>query len=195
MSKQTISKKQQYILLIIIVGALSIIWGTTSYFIEHPTLTIHIEQQEASATKQDKNISNTSQKDLLTLTQKLQANPNNTRILLELSKYFIELCEWKQAEYFLLHALIVEPNNPDILYLLGITQYNQKEYIDAVNSFKKVLIIEPDPSAQYNLGLLYLYYLDEKNQGLQYLQNVIDNPKSTPEMKQATQQLLTINKK
>ncbi len=193
MNKQTISKKQQYILLIIIVGALSIIWGTTSYFIENPTLTMHIEQQEASATKQDKNI-NTSQTDLLTLTQKLQANPNDAKILLELSKYFIELCEWKQAEYFLLHALIVEPSNPDILYLLGITQYNQGEYIDAVNSFKKVLIIEPDPSAQYSLGLLYLYYLDEKNQGLQYLQHVIDNPKSTPEMKQATQQLLTKHK-
>lgn len=193
MNKQTISKKQQYILLIIIVGALSIIWGTTSYFIENPMLTMHIEQQEASATKQDKNI-NTSQTDLLTLTQKLQANPNDAKILLELSKYFIELCEWKQAEYFLLHALIVEPSNPDILYLLGITQYNQGEYIDAVNSFKKVLIIEPDPSAQYSLGLLYLYYLDEKNQGLQYLQHVIDNPKSTPEMKQATQQLLTKHK-
>ena len=154
---------------------------------------MHIEQQEASATKQDKNI-NTSQTDLLILTQKLQANPNDAKILLELSKYFIELCEWKQAEYFLLHALIVEPSNPDILYLLGITQYNQGEYIDAVNSFKKVLIIEPDPSAQYSLGLLYLYYLDEKNQGLQYLQHVIDNPKSTPEMKQATQQLLTKHK-
>lgn len=194
MSKRAILKKQQYILLIIIVGALSIICGTTSYFIEHPTLTMHIEQQEASAIQQDKNITNASQTDLLTLTQKLQANPNDARILLELSKYFIELCEWKQAEYFLLHALIVEPNNPDILYLLGITQYNQEEYIDAVNSFKKVLIIEPDPSAQYSLGLLYLYYLDKKNQGLQYLQQVIDNPKSTPEMKQTTQQLLANHK-
>lgn len=72
---------------------------------------MHIEQPEDSAIQQDKNIANT---DLLTLTQKLQANPHDTKILLELNKYIIELCEWKQAEYFLLHALVVEPNNSDI---------------------------------------------------------------------------------
>lgn len=196
MSKQILARKQQHVLLVILSGAFFIIWSTISYFIEHPTLTIHIEQQKDSTTQQDNNIASTDKTDLIILTQKLQTNPNDIRILLELSKYFIELSNWNQAEYFLLHAITVEPDNLDVLYLLGIAQHNQGNHSNAAKSFKKILMIEPDPSTQYSLGLLYLYYLNIKNEGLYYLQQVIDNPKSTPEMKQATQTLINnINKK
>lgn len=196
MSKQILARKQQHVLLVILSGAFFIIWSTISYFIEHPTLTIHIEQQKDSTTQQDNNIASTDKTDLIILTQKLQTNPNDIRILLELSKYFIELSNWNQAEYFLLHAITVEPDNLDVLYLLGIAQHNQGNHSNAAKSFKKILMIEPDPSTQYSLGLLYLHYLNIKNEGLYYLQQVIDNPKSTPEMKQATQTLINnINKK
>lgn len=196
MSKQILARKQQHVLLVILSGAFFIIWSTISYFIEHPTLTIHIEQQKDSTTQQDNNIASTDKTDLIILTQKLQTNPNDIRILLELSKYFIELSNWNQAEYFLLHAITVEPDNLDVLYLLGIAQHNQGNHSNAAKSFKKILMIEPDPSTQYSLGLLYLYYLNIKNEGLYYLQQVIDNPKSMPDMKQATQTLINnINKK
>lgn len=190
--QRLISKQQRQILIISIVGVLFIIWGAASYFSEHPSLVTTITPQEMFGEPKadipsgmDKNTHS-----LMALMQKLQNNPNDLQTLLGLSKYFIQMADWKQAENFTLRAIAINPNDPELLYLLGIAQYNQGKHTDAAESLEMVLEKEADPSAQYSLGLLYLHYLNKKQKGIQYLKTVLKNPKLTPEIKEAVEKEL-----
>lgn len=179
------NKQQRQILAISILGAFLVSWGSISYLLTHPNFITYIEPPEkVTITTNKKMLStiNENEIDLLTLMQRIQVNPNDVNAFLELSKYFIELSDWNQAKNFALRAIEINPNSLDPLYLLGIIQHNQGDHINAAKSFKKVLEKDTDPSAQYSLALLYLYYLGEKHKALQYLHAVLNNPKSPPEM-------------
>lgn len=183
-SRLPTGKQQRQILIVTILGAFLVSWATISYFSTHPNLITYINPSELNTVitnNEKKTIGNTN-KDMLTLMQKIQINSNDINAFIELSKYFIQLSESEQAKIFALQALEITPDNPDLIYLLGIIQHNQGEHVNAANSFKKILEKDADPSAQYSLALLYLYYLNEKSTALQYLYAVLNNPKSTPAM-------------
>jgi tetratricopeptide (TPR) repeat protein len=61
------------------------------------------------------------------------------------AKLYIQQEEWGKAEEFLLKALTVEPNNPEVPYLLGREIYSRKqEWEKMAEMFDRALEIDPD---------------------------------------------------
>ena len=62
------------------------------------------------------------------------------------AKMYIQQQEWKKAEEFLLKAMDVEPENPEIPYQLGYHIYalQKKDWERMNQSFDKALAIDPN---------------------------------------------------
>ena len=62
------------------------------------------------------------------------------------AKLYIQQQEWKKAEEFLIKAIDVEPENPEIPYQLGYHIYalQKKDWVRMNQSFDKALAIEPN---------------------------------------------------
>ncbi len=89
----------------------------------------------------------------------LQQNPNNPEVLREIGRFFMDAEEWQRAQAFLEKALLAKPSDTRPMYLLGICQFRQGDAIAAAKTFENLIQIAPDPSAMFNLALLYKHHL------------------------------------
>ncbi len=191
--QQPTNKQQRQILVISIIGILLIIWSTATYFSEHSNIVSIIESGNTTlqeTTNEQSNVTINDTEPLISLMQELQINPKNSQLLLKISQYFMQNADWQQAENYALKTIKITQNDINAFYILGISQYNQEKYIEAAQSFQTVLKKENDPAVQYNLGLLYLYYLHDIKKGKKYLNDVLKNPKTTPQLKEAAKKEL-----
>lgn len=61
------------------------------------------------------------------------------------ARLYIQQKNWEKAEEYLLKAMVVEPENPEIPYLLGNLIYSKKEDWSKMNEmFNKALSLDPD---------------------------------------------------
>ena len=97
------------------------------------------------------------------------------------AKMYISDKDWDNAEIYLVKALAVEPENPEILYLLGDLIYGQNENWDKMNEmFNKALSIDPEKSitvenktgrvADFIAMAQERYWVTVYNQGIGYFQ-------------------------
>lgn len=125
---------------------------------------------------------------------KLQENPNDINLLLRLSEHFMTIQEWENAEAFLSRAMVAEPANQEVLYKLGIVNFEQQRIEDAAGYFEQILALDPQHGpAKLNLGILYKHYLDKPDQARQYFQAVLNMEDVPQNMKEAAQQELQRN--
>ncbi len=67
------------------------------------------------------------------------------------------LQEFAQAEEFLKKALVVDPNQPNTLFAMGMIYRNQNQLERSLESFKKILASDPlDTQTLYQVGQIYL---------------------------------------
>ncbi|MFH1853502.1 MAG: tetratricopeptide repeat protein [Candidatus Neomarinimicrobiota bacterium] len=63
------------------------------------------------------------------------------------AKLAIQQKEWERAEEFLIKAMVVEPDNPEIPYQLGEQIYSRnKDWVKMNEAFEKALAIDPERS-------------------------------------------------
>lgn len=81
--------------------------------------------------------------------------------------------------------MVAAPNETQPLYMLGIIQHSQNRNAEAAASLEKVVAAKEDPSVRYSLGILYAYYLEQPDKGLEQLQKALDNPNTPADLKKA----------
>lgn len=168
-------------LFLIIMGisiALMLI-GSFTYRLSNPGLVIEGRAPASSMAAQGPSDMDT----IGSMMQRLQSQPNDVEALLFLGEHFLGHESWDQAGHFLQRAVIAAPNETRPLYLLGISQYHAEKYGDAAASFERLLALHDDPAARYNLGLLYLHYLNDREKAEIHLKAVMDNPESTEDLR------------
>ena len=62
---------------------------------------------------------------------------------------------------------------------------------EAAASLEKVVAAKEDPSVRYSLGILYAYYLEQPDKGLEQLQKALDNPNTPADLKKAVSEEVT----
>ena len=115
--------------------------------------------------------------------QRLESAPNDLEALLFLGEHFLGIESWQQAAVFLQRAVIAGPSETRPLYLLGISQYHAEQYQEAAASFERLLTMNDDPAARYNLGLLYMHYLNDRAKAKEHLNAVISSPSATEDLR------------
>jgi len=109
-----------------------------------------------------------------TMMEKLQENPDDVELLLQLSERFMTLESWDKAEVFLTRAMIAQPGNLDALYKLGIVNFELQRPKDAAGYFEQIIALDPSHGhAQLNLGILYKHYLDKPEQARERFEAVL----------------------
>ena len=182
MTDQTFGKNRRSILLLITAGLVLMLVSTLSYFSANPGLVSHTTTGTQAAAPSGQQMPTSAgmdeatQQGVMALMQKLQKNPTDLEALVGLTEHFMHTQDWQRAETFALRAVVAAPNETQPLYMLGIIQHSQNRNAEAAASLEKVVAAKEDPSVRYSLGILYAYYLEQPDKGLEQLQKALDNP-------------------
>lgn len=92
---------------------------------------------------------------------KLQNDPNNPALLLDLGEHFLQSGNFDKAELFLERGSKAAPDNAKIWHLLGLAQYRLEKYDQAALSFEELVKHEKSGPSLYSLAVLYKYFLNQ----------------------------------
>lgn len=188
---QALDANRKLFLAIVGVALLVMLGGSFLYRLSNPGLVVEGRQQAPQATSGP-----TENDGVGMMMQRLQQNPADLEALLFLGEHFLGHDDWERAEAFLQRAVVAAPSEPRPLYLLGISQYHRKEYAKAAESFERMLTLNDEPAARYNLGLLYRHYLGDASKAIVHLKAVVDAKDAPEELKKlAAEELATTEKK
>ena len=125
----------------------------------------------------------------------LQKNPKNLSLWIGLGNAYFDSDQPQKSIEAYAKAIELKPDQPDVLCDQAI-MYRKIGAVDkAVANFKKALAINPlHPQSTYNLGIVYIEDLNEKEKGLalweKYLQSDPDGP-AAPGIREAIEKLRT----
>lgn len=91
---------------------------------------------------------------------KLQNDPNNPALLLDLGEHFLQSGNFDKAELFLERGSKADPDNARIWHLLGLAQYRLEKYDRAALSFEELIKHDRNGPNLYSLAVLYKYFLN-----------------------------------
>lgn len=192
MTDKTFTSNRRAVLIVVAVAILVLLGSTLSYFAENPSLVSHNtvgsaapSASPANGTPSAEGMNEATQQHIMALMQKLQQNPTDLEALIGLAEHFMGMQEWQKAETFALRAVVAAPNETQPLYMLGIIQHSQNRNAEAAASLEKVVAAREDPSVRYSLGILYAYYLNQSDKGLEHLQKALANPAAPDDLKKA----------
>lgn len=103
------------------------------------------------------------------LMEQVSQNPTDMDGLLSLVNALVKMENWEAAENFARRAIELDGKDPRPLHLLGVIQHNTGRHADAARTLEGVIALRDDPSVRYSLGVLYIYYLNDKERGLAQL--------------------------
>ena len=128
---------------------------------------------------------------LRALMAKMQENPNDPQVLLELSNTFMMMQAWDKALELVTQAVKVAPNNAEAHRAMGMVRFERKEYDLAKKSFDTLLKMSPDDAlGHYNMGILLKHYLNKPAEGDQHFRRVVQlNPQDQDVLKGAQEEL------
>ena len=98
--------------------------------------------------------------------------------------------EWDAAATFAQRAVALDVNDPQPLYMLGVILHNQGKPQEAAATLEKVVVLRDDATVRYSLGVLYSYFLQQKDKGRAHWEAGLKDPKISPEMRQAIEEEL-----
>ena len=192
MTDKTFTSNRRAVLIVVAVAILVLLGSTLSYFAENPSLVSHNtvgsaapSASPANGTPSAEGMNEATQQHIMALMQKLQQNPTDLEALIGLAEHFMGMQEWQKAETFALRAVVAAPNETQPLYMLGIIQHSQNRNAEAAASLEKVVAAKDEPSVRYSLGILYAYYLNQPDKGLEHLQKALANPAAPDDLKNA----------
>ena len=127
---------------------------------------------------------------LASLMQKVAAEPTNKDALMHLAEHLMATQEWDAAATFAQRAVALDVNDPQPLYMLGVILHNQGKPQEAAATLEKVVALRDDATVRYSLGVLYSYFLQQKDKGRAHWEAGLKDPKISPEMRQAIEEEL-----
>ncbi len=107
--------------------------------------------------------------------EELKQKPDDFDMLVHTSDLLIQTQQWDAAESFLQRAIKIDATKSEPHYMLGIVLHNKEKHAEAAASLEKVVTMNNDASARYSLGVLYAYYLDNKERALEHLKTALQD--------------------
>jgi Flp pilus assembly protein TadD len=118
------------------------------------------------------------------LMRQLQENPGDVPALIGLAEYFLRKQDWTPAERFARRAAEAAPEAVRPRYLLAMVLHAMDRNEEAAASLEQALKFHEEPGLRYSLGMLYAYYLNDKEKAAAQLRRglaapAIDGPLKT----------------
>lgn len=121
------------------------------------------------------------------LMEQVSRDPTDMGSLLSLVNALVKMENWEAAENFARRAIALDARDPRPLHLLGVIQHNTGRHADAAQTLEAVIALKDDASVRYSLGVLYIYYLNNKERGLAQLRVGLGLPDVSDSLKKHLQ--------
>lgn len=121
------------------------------------------------------------------LMEQVSRDPTDMGSLLSLVNALVKMENWEAAENFARRAIALDARDPRPLHLLGVIQHNTGRHADAAQTLEAVIALKDDASVRYSLGVLYIYYLNDKERGLAQLRVGLGLPDVSDSLKKHLQ--------
>ena len=155
------------------------------YRMEHGSLKVHINQPQRPAAMNEgappagmegaQEQEHGAMSGVGGMMEALKENPDDLNLLLGLSQRFLANQNWETAEVFLKRAMVINPGEPRILNLLGMTAFQREQYEDAADYYSRAAAMNAtDYLSRFNLGMIYANFLGRPDKGKMYFQEVLE---------------------
>ena len=185
---------QKFILLALIAAVLVMFVGSFIYRMQGKGLVVEVRQERAERGGMGMGggpMAGVDIERLRGLMQKMEQNPNDLQVLLELSNTFMMMQAWDKALEYVNAAVKVAPGNPEVYRALGMVRFERKEYDQAQKAFELVLKKAPDDvTAHYNMGILLKHYMKKPAEGDAHFRRVVQLGTSDPDVLKSAQEEL-----
>ncbi len=125
------------------------------------------------------------------LMMKMKEDPNNVENLLDLARLFYEAKDPIATLNFANRANTIDPLSADAAYLVGVAHAQLNEPSEAVAAFERAIKIKDSAEARYNLGIVYLHALNDKEKAKIELEKALAMPELPAELKQMIEKELS----
>jgi cytochrome c-type biogenesis protein CcmH/NrfG len=193
----SMSSKQKVLVGVLGLALLVMFVSSFYYRMSHPGNRVEFRQQESSGMGGGMSASTgESMKNIRKLMDKLDKNPQDKEVILNLADSFMMIRSYDRARKFFERALAIDSKNIHALMGLGMCYYQSEDFDKAINSFGKLLEIDPnDPMAHYNIGIIQKYYTHDHEKAKAHFNAVISSPDSEEDLKaQAREELKSDDK-
>lgn len=168
MTKSNAASKGRNLIALIMAAVLIVATAASFlYRMDHPEMQREVEHQH----KEQGAVAGNQQPDMAQVQQlmaKMQENPDDPHVLIDLAESFMRMQAWDRALVFLDRAAALTPEEPTPLRGKGVVLFQQGKHQEAVDVFEKVVVMAPDDASSYfNLGILYKYYLEQPQKGVE----------------------------
>lgn len=177
---RTPSLPHRLIMLVLLAGLLLMLGTTVWQRIQQPELVQQVAHTPAQHSQEE--VSAVGR-----LMEQVSRNPTDMDSLLALVNALVKMENWDVAENFARRAIELDAKDPRPLHLLGVIQHNTGRHADAAQTLEAVIALRDDPSVRYSLGVLYIYYLNDKERGLAQLRAGLSLPDVSDSLKKHLQ--------
>lgn len=177
---RTPSLPHRLIMLVLLAGLLLMLGTTVWQRIQQPELVQQVAHTPAQHSQEE--VSAVGR-----LMEQVSRNPTDMDSLLALVNTLVKMENWDVAENFARRAIELDAKDPRPLHLLGVIQHNTGRHADAAQTLEAVIALRDDPSVRYSLGVLYIYYLNDKERGLAQLRAGLSLPDVSDSLKKHLQ--------
>jgi len=110
--------------------------------------------------------------------KKSDISPNRLEELLEIAKESLKNRNYLEAQKALQSALILAPDHPDILRMLGVSFIGMNNYLDAKKTYQKLLEINPNDDLAHSSLANVLHQLGEDEEAIKHHKIAIELDRS-----------------
>lgn len=182
MTDARLSFTARAIILLLGLGLLVMLGVTVKERISHPHLVTERPAAPQAAMPE--------QNPLGRLMQQVAAEPTNKTALMHLAEHLMATQEWDAAATFAQRAVALDVNDPQPLYMLGVILHNQGKPQEAAETLEKVVALQDGAPVRYSLGVLYTYFLQQKEKGRAHWEAGLKAPGISPQLREAIEQEL-----
>lgn len=183
----------QKLILLALIGAIAIMFiGSFAYRMKGTGLVVQIQpEQGAMGGGGPMGMMGVDMEQLRELMRKMEENPNDPKVLVELSNTFMMMQAWDKSLEYLTLAEKAAPGDADVHRAMGMVRFERKEYDLAKKSFDIVLKKDPnDVLAHYNMGILLKHYMNKAADADAHFRRVVQlNPQDPDVLKSAQEEL------
>ncbi len=117
------------------------------------------------------------------LMAEVDRNPDNVEALTELAHIFMLMSAWERSLAFWQRILSLEPENKLALNQAGFSLFQLERHSEAVEKFDTLLgLDENNYRSHYNLGIIFKYYLDDKDRAKEHFEMILAIEPDDPEL-------------
>ncbi|MCG8532836.1 MAG: hypothetical protein MI749_19565 [Desulfovibrionales bacterium] len=171
-------------IIVLLTGFAVMLISSGVYRTQNPSLT-KIRRASAPAQSMERPAGDMST--IANLMGEFQKNPNDVRTIRKIAQQFMKMKEFTKARDILTKGIAVAPKNGALYCQLGLANFQLKKYEDAVGAFTTAISLQDDPSAQYNLGILYKYYLDKPKEAEVQFAAIVNSTTAPANLKKTAQ--------